>query len=139
MICGIRAKDEYIQDVHVNLDTFPPLLGLPSDNRSYNPFRAPGVFSQATLTVPVNESRLDESSAFTYTQDGFLPVSPPQDLPFDNHSHNPFEPPGILPQATLTLPVNESRPGESSVFPYRFLPVPPLQDLKTDPSRYPHH
>jgi hypothetical protein len=119
----------------------PPPLGLPFDNHSYNPIKPPGVFPQAILTVPVlpvNENRPCESLAFTYTQDKFLPVPPPLSPPSD-HSYNPFEPPGILPQATLTLPVNEIRPSESSVFTStqdRFLPVPLLLVLPSDNHSY---
>jgi hypothetical protein len=62
-------------------------------------------------------------------------------LPFD-HSYNPIEPPGVFPQAAVTVPVfpvNESRPGESSVFTSTqdsFLPVPPLLGLPSDNHLY---
>jgi hypothetical protein len=131
-------KDEYTQDSHANPNTIHPVLGLPSANRSYNPFEPPGLFPQVIPTVPVNESRPGESSVFTYTQDRFLPVSPPQGLPFDNPSHNPFEPPpGIFHQAPLVplgLPVDEGRLGEYTQeqlnLPLNtFISMPPLLGL----------
>jgi hypothetical protein len=136
-----NPKDEYTQDSHANPNTFRPVLGLPS----YNPFEPPGVFPQVIPTVPVNESRPGESSVFTFTQVGFLPVSPPQGLPFDNPSHNPFEPPpGIFHQAPLVplgLPVDEGRLGEYTqeqlnLPPNTFISMPPLLGLPLDNDSY---